>query len=117
MTTKHWQITLRKGNVSVTLYATTTDEMAEADLRAAEADSLILIARQYHRHPQNQEQNHRDLAIGAFMAYASKPHYDCDFAHIEISSKAPSSLPTGYAGGRDSRLVPIWEEPINDQLL
>src|SRR3712207_9018072 len=40
------------------------------------SQSLIRLARQFHRRSQNQEQNHRDLAIGAMMAHAVEPTYE-----------------------------------------
>jgi hypothetical protein len=108
--TKHWQISLLKNDRRIRLFATTTDAMIEVDL-AAEDASLIRDARQYHRRGQTGAQDHRDLAIGAFMAYASQLPYDLSFEHIESSAVVPEHLPGSYVGGpRDSGLVPVWEE-------
>lgn len=111
MQTQHWRITLPKNGASVLLYATTTDEAVARDLNGAEEDSLICLARQFHRHGQTHSQNHRDLAIGALMAYATEPPFDRSLAQIREISEVPECSPSGYVGGgKRANLVPIWEE-------
>jgi hypothetical protein len=112
METKQWRITLRKGGEPVTLYASTTDAMIRLDLGGESPKSLILMARQFHRHPPTHDQNHRDLAIGAIMTYAHSAPYDRAGAHVELTHSVPTGEATAYIGGdRHSRLVPVWEEP------
>ena len=85
--------------------------MVDIDLSGDVSRSLIHVARQFHRHPQTEEQNHRDLAIGAIMAYATEPLYDRDNTHITLTDSVPNMEPVAHVGGsRSARLVPIWEE-------
>jgi|GEM_PF-3073203 len=105
MVTKYWKISLLKERQPVTLFATTTDEMINRDLDENQARSLISIGRQYHRRPESDEQNHRDLAIAAFMAYAIEPGYDREYAHVEMTYSVPQGEPMAMVGS-----VPIWEE-------
>ena len=108
--TKHWQISLLKNHERIRLFATTTDAMIKVDL-AGDDDSLIRAARQFHRHGQNTSQDHRDLAIGAFMTYAGELPYDLSFEHVECSEAVPGHLPRKYVGGpHHAGLVPVWEE-------
>lgn len=95
---------LKEGH-PVVLFASTTDAMIESDLAGKQADSLILVGRQFHRHPVSNEQNHRDLAIAAIMAHAAAPLFDCTYSHIEPVSVVPAREPETFVGG-----VPIWEE-------
>src|SRR5688572_30095332 len=82
---RHWQISIIKGGRLVRLFAETTTDMVEADLYGNPDVSLIRTARQFHRHAQIEEQDHRDLAIGAIMAYAAQPPYDLAYTQIEKS--------------------------------
>ena len=109
MMTRHWQISILKQDAQVRLFLTTTGSMIDIDLRGDPDDSLIRRARQYHRHGQNEEQNHRDLAIGAVMAFAGSAPYDISDTHIATCGTPPPSAPDQYVGGRDGKLVPIWE--------
>ncbi|MHA3771182.1 hypothetical protein ACXR0O_06545 [Verrucomicrobiota bacterium sgz303538] len=111
MITKYWRISLLKNGKPVTLFTTTTDTMVDTDLGGDVTRSLIHVARQYHRHPQTDEQNHRDLAIGAIMAHATEPLYDRNNARIRATDCVPNAEPIAYIGGsRTTLLVPIWEE-------
>jgi hypothetical protein len=110
MTIQHWKLSLLKGGKRIALFVTTTDRMVERDLAGDMEKSIIAATRQYHRRGQTPEQDHRDLAIGVFMAYAAAPAYDLNHEHVESVSAVPEGLPTGYIGG-DGKLplVPIWE--------
>jgi len=110
MTIKHWKLSLLKGGKRIALFVTTTDHMIERDLGGDIEKSFIETARQYHRQGQTPEQDHRDLAIGALMAYAAAPAYDLNYEHIELVPAVPEGHPTRYVGG-DGRipLVPVWE--------
>jgi hypothetical protein len=111
MITKHWRISLRKNGELVTLFTTTTDVMVDMDLGGDVKNSLIQVARQYHRHPQTEEQNHRDLAIGAIMMYATEPPFDRTDTRIQLTDAVPNVDPLTFVGGnRNALLVPIWEE-------
>jgi hypothetical protein len=111
MITKYWSISLSKNGVPVTLFTITTDTMVNMDLSNETSKSLIQMARQYHRHPQTEDQDHRDLAIGAIMAHATEPPYDRSNARIERTDAVPAADPANYVGGdRNAPLVPIWEE-------
>jgi hypothetical protein len=89
--------------------------MIESDLKAEASDSLIHVARQYHRRPQTDAQDHRDLAIGAFMAYAADDPYDLKFEHVEETEAVPERPPLKHVGGeKPDGLVPIWEDSILD---
>jgi hypothetical protein len=111
MQTQHWRISLPKNGVRVVLYATTTDDTVARDLNGSQEESLICFARQYHRHGQTHAQNHRDLAIGALMAYATEPPFDRSDTHITRINTVPDRSPNAYVGGGSrSNLVPIWEE-------
>ena len=111
MITKYWSISLLKNGAPVTLFTITTDTMVDMDLSSETSKSLIQLARQYHRHPQTEEQDHRDLAIGAIMAHATEPTYDRSNARIERIDSVPAEDPVAYVGGdRNALLVPIWEE-------
>src|SRR6476469_3909828 len=115
MMTKHWSILAQKDGARVTLFTTTTDDTVSLDLDGDRAHSLIRRARQFHRHAQTPEQDHRDLAIGALMAYAREPIFDCSQSEIRRSEAVPSTQPSGYVGGgRHADLVPIWEEVEED---
>jgi hypothetical protein len=105
MITKYWKISVLKEGHPVILFATTTDAMIDSDLDGAKAVSLILVGRQFHRHPATNEQNHRDLAIAAIMAHAAAPLYDRTYAQVETSVAVPQREPVVFVG-----LVPIWEE-------
>lgn len=112
MPTRHWQLLLHKDRIATTLFTTTSDQMVQQDLRLRPEDSLICQARQYHRRAQTDEQNHRDLAIGALMTYATEPLYDRDDAHIEQVEEVPAREPNRFVGGSArAGLVPVWEEP------
>lgn len=111
MTTKHWKLSVLKNGKPIMLFARTTDEMVEIDLDGEASVSLIRVARQYHRHGQDQDQDHRDLAIGALMSHAVKPTYDCTDTHIRRADTIPDGEPIAHVGGgRGGHLVPIWEE-------
>lgn len=104
MISQYWRIFLQKERTAVTLFLFTTDDMVGTDLDGPADDSLIRTARQYHRHPPCPEQDHRDLAIGAVMAYATEPVYDRTGARLERGLAVPDSKPA-----QGSRLVSIWE--------
>jgi hypothetical protein len=108
--TRHWQISILKEGEHVRLLLKTTTSMVDADLHGDPDWSLIRRARQYHRHAQNEEQNHRDLAIGAIMAFAASPPYDISDTHVTMCEAAPQTEPNHRVGGRNGELVPIWEE-------
>ena len=110
MTTRRWQISIMKSGKPVRLLLTTTSSMVDTDLEGDPDKSLIRRARQYHRHGQNEEQNHRDLAIGAIMAFASRAPYDISDTHVTPCATVPSTEATFRVGGRSGELVPIWEE-------
>jgi hypothetical protein len=111
MTIKHWKLSLSKGGRRIALFVTTTDRMVEADLDGDLEESLIQTSRQYHRHGQTPEQDHRDLAIGALMTYASCAPYDLTHEHIEGTPDVPPGAPRRYIGGdRRTPIVPVWEE-------
>lgn len=111
MTIKHWKLSLLKGGRRIALFVTTTDRMVETDLDGDLEESLIQTSRQYHRRGQTPEQDHRDLAIGALMTYASCAPYDLTHEHIEGIEGVPPGAPRRYIGG-DGRtpIVPVWEE-------
>lgn len=116
MTTKCWKLSLKKLEQRVTLYVTTTDEMVEIDLAGPISCSLIANARQYHRHGQTADQNHRDLAIGALMLFAAEPPYDLSFEHIERAMAIPEGPPLRHVtADRGEALIPIWEIGENDE--
>lgn len=110
MMTRHWQISILKGGKHVRLLLTTTSSMVDADLSGDPDKSLIRQARQYHRHGQNEEQNHRDLAIGAIMAFAGTAPYDISDTHVRSIKTPPPAEADHRVGGKHGRLVPIWEE-------
>jgi len=110
MTTRNWQITILKGGKQVRLCLRTTSSMIETDLCGDPDDSLIRRARQYHRHGQDEEQNHRDLAIGAIMAFAGSEPYDISDTHVAPSVMSRQTAPDHRVGGKHGDLVPIWEE-------
>lgn len=110
MKSKNWRLQLHRDHIAVTLFTVTTDAMTNQDLRQPPEQSLIHVARQFHRHGQTDDQNHRDLAIGALMAYAAEPLYDRDDTHIEQADEVPSRPPNRFVGGSGENLVPIWEE-------
>jgi hypothetical protein len=109
--TRHWQISVLKSGKPIRLLITTTSSMVKADLDGDPEKSLIRRARQYHRHGQNEEQNHRDLAIGAIMAFASNAPYDISDTHVEPSETVPRSQNYHHIGGKNGDLVRLWEEP------
>jgi hypothetical protein len=110
MTAQHWKLALLKSGKHIVLFATTTDQMVERDLGGETDRSLIQTARQYHRRGQTLDQDHRDLAIAALMAYADGPLYDLAFEHIEAALAVPEGVPTCYIAGSDRNpLVPVWE--------
>jgi hypothetical protein len=116
MTTKHWKISLCKNRRRIVLIAATSQEMIATDLNMDAERSLIQTARQFHRRPQTPDQDHRDLAIGAVMAYAAAPSYDLEFEHLETCPGAPDRAPDTHVGGRrNEKLVPIWEESVNEE--
>lgn len=109
--TRHWQITILKGDEQIRLLVKTTSSMVDADLTVDPEKSLIRRARQYHRHGQNEEQNHRDLAIGAIMEFAGQAPYDVSDTHVEACGAFPQTDAQHYIGGyRGDTLVPIWEQ-------
>jgi hypothetical protein len=108
MSTKFWKLTLRKHDKDITLFTVTTEAMIGLDLHGGSDTSLIHVGRQYHRRPAGGEQNHRDLAIAAIMAYATEPPYDRTGARIEETEQIPDVPPSIFVGIQDS--VPIWEE-------
>lgn len=110
MTTRHWQISLLKDGGPVTLLLTTTTAMIDTDLGGDPELSLIRRARQYHRHAQDEEQNHRDLAIAAIMAFAGSPPYDVSDTQVRTRVTAPETEASHRVGGKLGDLVPIWEE-------
>lgn len=112
MITRHWQISILKHGKHVRLLLTTTASMIDADLRGDPDLSLIRRARQYHRHAQDQEQNHRDLAIGAIMAFAGSVPYDISDTHVATCEASPQKEADHRVGGRHGDLVPIWEESL-----
>jgi hypothetical protein len=112
MMTRHWRISIFRAGKQVRLFLTTTTSMVEADLRGDLDRSLIRRARQYHRHGQDEEQNHRDLAIGAIMSFAGSDPYDISDTHVALCESAPQGQPKHRVGGQNGELIPIWEEPI-----
>jgi hypothetical protein len=84
--------------------------MIDADLGGDPNESLIRRARQYHRHGQDEEQNHRDLAIGAIMAFAGGAPYDISDTHVTSCEAVPETNPNHFVGGGHGKLVPIWED-------
>lgn len=113
MTIKHWKLSLLKQGRRILLFVTTTDRMIEYDLRIQCEKSLILVSRQYHRRSQTSEQDHRDLAVGALMAYASSDVYDLNHEHVESAPDVPQGVPRRYVGGDHRRaIVPVWEEEV-----
>ena len=111
MSLKHWKLSLLKDGNRKTLFATTTDQMVTTDLASKGSASLIRVARQYHRRPQTDSQDHRDLAIGAFMKFASHAPYNLDFEHMETAESVPERDPVRHVGGEQAgELVPVWEE-------
>lgn len=110
MPPKHWKLELLKDYRRIVLFVTTTDRMVQTDLAATSGASLIQTARQYHRRGQTPDQDHRDLAIAAFMAYAAEKPYNLSFEHIEAAQAVPEGEPTGFVSGPDNQpLVPVWE--------
>ncbi len=117
MITKHWKLTLSKSGKQIVLFATTTDRMVARDLDGVAERSLIQRARQYHRRGQTPEQDHRDLAIAAFMVHAGEPPYDLLFEHIERVAAVPEGEPSCHVEGPDLHpLVPVWERAAADEL-
>ena len=115
MITKHWSILVQKNGEPVRLFTSTTDDTVSLDLDGERGQSLIRRARQFHRHAQTPEQNHRDLAIGALMAYAVDPAFDCTRSEIQRIDGVPPGPPSGFiGGGRHADLVPVWEEAEED---
>jgi hypothetical protein len=116
MMTRHWQIPILKDGKHVRLYVKTTSSMVDVDLGGDPDQSLIRKARQYHRHGQNEEQNHRDLAIGAIMSFAGSAPYDISDTHVAPSEAVPQAEANYYVGGngRDTS-VPIWETPAEPE--
>jgi hypothetical protein len=112
MMTRHWQISILKNGRHIRLFVTTTSSMIDADLGGDPDRSLIRKARQYHRHGQNEEQNHRDLAIGAIMSFAGSAPYDISDTHVATCEDVPEAEANCYVGGHGGdQLVPIWETP------
>ena len=109
--TRHWQIRILKGTEQIRLFVKTTSTMVDSDLAADPEKSLIRRARQYHRHGQDEEQNHRDLAIGAIMEFAGQAPYDVSDTHVRTCGAFPQTEAQHYVGGNGGdTLVPIWEQ-------
>jgi hypothetical protein len=116
MMTRHWQIPILKDGKHIRLYVKTTSSMVDVDLGGDPGQSLIRKARQYHRHGQNEEQNHRDLAIGAIMSFAGNSPYDISDTHVSPSEAVPVAEANYYVGGRGrDTSVPIWEMPAEPE--
>jgi hypothetical protein len=110
MMTRHWQIHILKGREQICLFVTTTSSMIDVDLDGDSEQSLIRKARQFHRHGQNEEQNHRDLAIGAIMSFAGSLPYDISDTHVAPCADVPECEANFHVGGRGrGDTVPIWE--------
>ena len=115
MSHQNWKLSLLKNGVHTSLFVSTTDEMVETDLALDPSASLIRIARQYHRRAQTDAQDHRDLAIGAFMKYAEDKPYDLEFGQVEPVAAVPEREPERSVGGAtEPGLVPVWEEAQAD---
>jgi hypothetical protein len=112
MMIRNWQISILKEGKHILLFVTTSSSMIDADLGGDPDKSLIRKARQYHRHGQNEEQNHRDLAIGAIMSFAGCDPYDISDTHVVRCETVPKTDVHYHVGGRGGNsLVPIWEMP------
>ena len=75
------------------------------------AEERPKFAKEINDAAQTIEQDHRDLAIAAFMAYAAAAPYELAYEHIEAAAAVPVGVPTSYIEGSDRYpLVPVWEQ-------
>jgi hypothetical protein len=112
MMIRNWKIPVLKEGKQILIFVTTSSSMVDVDLNGDPEKSLIRKARQYHRHGQNEEQNHRDLAIGAIMSFAGCKPYDISDTHVVRCDSIPEGGIACQVGGRDGNsLVPIREMP------
>jgi hypothetical protein len=111
-TSRFWRASAIKDGKPVFLYTETTDAMVQIDLGLPKLASLIEGARQMIDANRTDEQNHLDLAAGAFVEHVKKGEYS---STCTLEVKPAESLPTGdpvasVGGSGGSVLCSIWEE-------
>ncbi len=111
MMTKYWKIAATQDSKPVTLFTVTSDRQIASDLKLPSGRSLIDYVRLPYSRPSSDEQNHADLAHGAFL--------NCGCAKVasgtplELAEAVPDCDPTTFLGGDKITgfLMSIWVQP------
>ncbi len=111
--TKQWKVSARKNGETYVLYVATSDEATKADHEAG-SGSLIAFARDDRRLPENiKDDDHRDLAIGAFGNYARLRKME--LGSLAETDSIPEGLKEDCLGGKPgahSFLVRVYEQRV-----
>jgi hypothetical protein len=111
-TSRSWRASAIKDGKPVFLYTVTTDAMVQMDLGLPKLASLIESARQIIPSSRTDEENHLDLAAGAFIEQVKKEEYSSTRTlDVQPAESPPTSTPIACVGGSGgSLLCSIWEE-------
>lgn len=108
---RFWKTAALKDGKPVFLYTATTDAMVRIDLGLPKLASLIDSARRFIPASRTEEQNHLDLAAGAFIEHLKRKEYASTRAlEVEPAEKLPEADPIATVGGSGGTvLCSIWE--------
>jgi hypothetical protein len=111
-TSRSWRASAIKDGKPVFLYTVTTDAMVQMDLGLPKLASLIESARQIIPSTRTDEQNHLDLAAGAFIEHVKRDEYaSTRTLEVQPAESLPTTEPIASVGGSGgSVLCSIWEE-------
>jgi hypothetical protein len=96
--TRQWKVNARKQGAKYMLYVATSDEAIRIDQQAGTGHSLIEFAR-HDRFSSEHDDDHRDLAVGAFGYFAKTRNMDLGGPLVEVDS-IPGNLGNDWLGGK-----------------
>ena len=108
---RFWKAAAIKDGKSIFLFTATTDAMVRLDLGLPKFASLIDSARRFIPGSRTEEQNHLDLAAGAFLEHLKRKEYaSTRTLEVQPAESLPTADPIASVGGSGgSMLCSIWE--------
>jgi hypothetical protein len=110
---KQWKVNARKQGANYMLYVAISEEAIQLDHQAGSGSSLIEFAR-HGRFSSEHNDDHRDLAIGAFGHYAKSHDMEVGGPLVEIDS-IPKGLKNDWLGGNPGShtfAVIVYEQQV-----
>ncbi len=113
---RFWKAAAIKDGKPVFLYTATTDAMVRMDLGLPKLASLIDSARRFIPACRTEEQNHLDLAAGAFIEHLKRKEYASTRTfEVQPAETLPTADPIASVGGSGGTvLCSIWEREMEE---